>query len=147
MTLSAEQPYGDAAAEIIAQRSEPVFELREGVLDTSDIEGVHRMRVATRRLRAALEVFGPALHGKRGKRVLADVKVLADALGERRDRDVQLERLAKLAADTTGAEQRAVELLAAELADEQAEANRQLEAALREIKRNHLRRRLARLSR
>ena len=33
--------------------------MRSGVLDVGDIERVHDMRVATRRLRAALEIFGP----------------------------------------------------------------------------------------
>ena len=48
MTLNPEQPYGEAAATIIAQRSEAVFAQRAGVLDMADIERVHRMRVATR---------------------------------------------------------------------------------------------------
>ena len=147
MTLSGEQPYGEAAAAIIAERAEAVFALREGVLDTADIERVHRMRVATRRLRAALEVFGPALHGRRGRRALAEVKSLAAALGERRDRDVQLERLSRLSAKTEGAERHAVELLAQELRSEQRQANRVLHHALRHAKRTHLRRRLARLAR
>jgi CHAD domain-containing protein len=147
MTLSSEQPYGEAAAAIVAERSEAVFAQREGVLDTADIERVHRMRVATRRLRAALEVFGPALHGKRGKRALAEVKALADALGERRDRDVQLERLSRLADHTTGAERHAIELLAQDLRGEQRQANRILQKALRHAKRSRLRRRLERLSR
>jgi len=146
VTLSAEQPYGEAAAAIIAERAEPVFMLREGVLDTRDIERVHRMRVATRRLRAALEVFGPALHGKRAKRTLADVKALADALGERRDRDVALERLTALAAKTAGPERHALELLIQELGREQRQANRILQQALRHAKRSRLRRRLGRLS-
>ena len=61
MSLSAEQPYIEAAAEVIGERSQAVFEhRRKRVLDITDIEGVHEMRVATRRLRAALEVFGPA---------------------------------------------------------------------------------------
>ena len=145
MTLSAESGYGEAARTIIAARSEAVFAARAGVLDMSDIERVHRMRVATRRLRAALEVFVPALHGRRAKRALAEVKALADALGERRDRDVQLERLHRLAADTDGHERHAVELLAAELLREQRQANRILEQALRHAKRNRLRARLRRL--
>ena len=36
----------------------------EGVLDTGDIERVHDMRVATRRLRAALEIFEPCFPAK-----------------------------------------------------------------------------------
>ena len=115
MSLSAEQPYAEAAAVIIGVRAEAVFaHPSKRVLDVADIEGVHDMRVATRRLRAALEVFGPCLHRKRGARALREVKALAAALGERRDRDVQLELLGALHGECAGAEQRAVELLARE---------------------------------
>ncbi len=41
-------------------RAEEVFEHAEGVLDMTDIERVHDMRVATRRLRAVMEIFEPA---------------------------------------------------------------------------------------
>ena len=46
------------------------------------------MRVATRRLRAALEVFEPCFPAGQFADALAEVKAIADALGERRDRDV-----------------------------------------------------------
>lgn len=146
MTRSAEQAYGEAAAEVVAERAEAMFGKRRGVLDTADIEGVHGMRVATRRLRAALEVFGPCLDRDRAKEALSDVKALAAALGERRDRDVQLERLEKLHQRTDGAERRAVELLSLELRDEQARANRRLAKALARTRRDRLRKRLARLA-
>ncbi len=147
MTLSARMPYGEAAVSIVATRTEAVFAQRGDVLDTADIEGVHGMRVATRRLRAALEVFGPGLQGRRSKRALREVKALAAALGERRDRDVQLERLKRLHGETAGAERRAVELLADELRHEQRQANRVLAAALRHAKRARLHRRLRKLTR
>jgi CHAD domain-containing protein len=147
MTLSAEQAYGEAAAEVVAERAEAMFGKRRGVLDTADIEGVHGMRVATRRLRAALEVFGPCLDRERGKQALSDVKALAAALGERRDRDVQLERLEHLHGQTEGAERHAVELLGAELRNEQARANRRLAKVLARTKRDRLRKRLRRLAR
>jgi CHAD domain-containing protein len=148
MSLSAEQPYTQAAAEVIGERAEAVFaHRRKRVLDIADIEGVHEMRVATRRLRAALEVFGPGLDRKRGARALREVKALAAALGERRDRDVQLELLEELHGDTSGAEQRAVEQLARELRSEQLTANLELSHALAHARRSHLRRRLARLAR
>ena len=147
MTLTGEQPYASAAAEIIAERSAAVFVLsRREVLDVAEIEGVHAMRVATRRLRAALEVFGPCLPAKRGRRMLRDVKELAGALGERRDRDVQLELLERLRAKTADAERRAVELLEQELRAEQAQANVALGKALHRAKRSDLRRRLAELA-
>ena len=148
MSLSAEQPYVEAAAAIIGVRAEAVFaHPRKRVLDIADIEGVHDMRVATRRLRAALEVFGPCLHRKRGARALREVKALAAALGERRDRDVQLELLGQLHGDCAGAEQHAVELLAHELRAEQQQANVELAEALAHVKRARLRARLARLAR
>ncbi len=147
MTLSPEQPYAQAAREIVGERAEAVFAHdRKAVLDLGEIEGVHAMRVATRRLRAALEVFGPSLGRKGGGRVLAEVKALAAALGERRDRDVALELLARLEADGDGAERRAVALLASELRAEQLEANQELARALRHAKRIGLRRRLARIT-
>ncbi|HXR14304.1 MAG TPA: CHAD domain-containing protein [Solirubrobacteraceae bacterium] len=148
MSLSADQPYGEAAAAIIGERSDAVFaHARRRVLDITDIEGVHEMRVATRRLRAALEVFGPCLHPKRGARALREVKALAAALGERRDRDVQLELLEQLHDECAGAEQRAVDLLAGELRAEQQQVNVELAEALAHAKRTRLRRRLARLAR
>ena len=148
MSLSAEQLYAAAAAEIIGERSKAVFvHKHKRVLDTADIEGVHEMRVATRRLRAALEVFGPALDRKRGARALHEVKTLAEALGQRRDRDVQLALLEQLHDDSAGAERRAVELLAQELRGEQRHANAELSDALAHAKRTGLHRRLRRLSR
>jgi CHAD domain-containing protein len=148
MTLSADQTYRQAATEVIATRTDAVFaHRRKEVLDLVEIEGVHAMRVATRRLRAALEVFGPTLERKRAGRVTAEVKALAEALGERRDRDVQLDLLAKLARDCTGAERQALALLERELRAEQQTANQDLAKALRRAKRIGLRRRLARIAR
>jgi CHAD domain-containing protein len=148
MTLSPEQPFGTAAATIIGERADAVFaQQRKDVLDIVEIEGVHAMRVATRRLRAALEVFAPCFDRKRAARALAEVKALAAALGERRDRDVQLELLVRLASECSGAERRAVELLAQELRSEQRLANRTLKKALAHAKRTRLRQRLARLAR
>ena len=61
--LSPEDSYGEAAARVILVRAAELTEQARGVLDTGDIERVHDMRVATRRLRAALEVFEPCFPG------------------------------------------------------------------------------------
>lgn len=148
MTLSAQEPYAQAAATVIAARAEAVFACRpKEVLDVGEIEGVHAMRVATRRLRAALEVFGPCLERRRGRRALREVKALAAALGERRDRDVQLELLGRMQRDCADAERRALTLLAHELRGEQRQANHDLARALKHAERIGLRRRLSRLVR
>jgi inorganic triphosphatase YgiF len=56
--------------------------------DPSNIEAVHEMRVAIRRLRAAFSLFGPALEDNESKRIKGELKWLSDALGKARDLDV-----------------------------------------------------------
>src|SRR3954465_7312703 len=94
--LHAEMPFAEAAAATVAVRAEELFDHAEGVLDTTDIERVHDMRVASRRLRAVLEIYAPCFPEDLFKPLLKEVKGLADALGARRDPDVLLAQLAKL---------------------------------------------------
>ena len=58
-----------------------------------DIEFVHRARVATRRLRAALRMFDGCFAPKRIKRWQKAIRQTTSALGDARDRDVQIEWL------------------------------------------------------
>jgi CHAD domain-containing protein len=64
----------------------------EGVLNRDDIEHVHRMRVATRRLRAILELLTPGL-GPRAARLRRRARRITRALGRARDLDVQIDFL------------------------------------------------------
>jgi CHAD domain-containing protein len=145
--LRADQPYREAAEVVLAVRTREVFSKAAGVLDTTDIERVHAMRVGTRRLRAALEVFGPCYRRRALRKVLRDVKLLADALGERRDRDVQIETLEQLAAEVGAAEQGVIAQVVEQLRDEQRAANKDLARALKRAQRSGLRKRLQRLGR
>jgi CHAD domain-containing protein len=126
--LRAEEPYAAAAAKIVAVRAREVADHSEGVLDVAEIEHVHDMRVATRRLRAALEVFEPCFPSPQFADALAEVKAIADALGERRDRDVTIAELDRFAESLTPRDRRGVASLAERLAVEQAQANAELEA-------------------
>jgi CHAD domain-containing protein len=72
--------------------------LRGKALDWSDPEGVHDMRVSSRRLRGALRDFMPYLRKRQLADVLDQIKILADALGAVRDQDVAILGLQKLAA-------------------------------------------------
>ena len=65
----------------------------EGVRLGKDIEAVHRMRVASRRLRATLPLFGPALAARRHLGWIKSVRGVTRALGEARDSDVQIEHV------------------------------------------------------
>src|SRR4026207_1827074 len=102
--LTADLPFALAAARAVAVRAEELVAMQEGVLDTSDIERVHDMRVASRRLRAALEIFAPCFPRAPFQSVPAGVKLLADALGERRDPDVHIDAMAAFATKVTAAQ-------------------------------------------
>ena len=56
-------------------------------------EGVHQMRVATRRARAALRAFGNVLPPKAAGRLTRDIRWLTSSLGPLRDLDVQIAHL------------------------------------------------------
>src|SRR5918999_3726388 len=125
-----DEPYRRAAARIVRVRAGELFEYGEGVLDTSDIERVHDMRVASRRLRAVLEIFAPCFPKSEFKGVLRDVKQLADALGERRDPDVHIDALRGFARTLTPANRPGINALVADLQERQARGNERLAAEL-----------------
>jgi CHAD domain-containing protein len=144
--LTAELRFGEAAAAIVGVRAEEVFEHADAVLDVGDIERVHDMRVATRRLRAMLEIFEPCFPAASLKPVLGEVKALADALGERRDPDVQLAALAAFEAGVLKADAPGVEVVAARERERQAAGNVVLADALRAAEETDLRGRLQALA-
>ena len=124
--LSAEDSYAAAAAKIVTVRVQELSDHSAGVLDVGEIERLHDMRVATRRLRATLEVFGPCFPRKRLKQHLSQVKELADALGERRDCDVAIASLEQLSERMAASDRVGIESLIGRLRDEQREANERL---------------------
>jgi CHAD domain-containing protein len=63
----------------------------EGVKAAEDIEAIHQMRVASRRMRSALAIFSPCFRKPIIKSILKDVRGVTSALGEARDLDVHLE--------------------------------------------------------
>jgi len=101
--------------------AEPGARLGEGT------DGVHKMRVATRRMRAAWRVFDGTYPGRVARRHVAELREVAQALGTVRDLDVMLERLdayrAGLASDEAKA---ALEPLVEEWRRNRAAARREL---------------------
>jgi CHAD domain-containing protein len=79
------------AATAVLERLQKLVHEAEGVKEGSDIEFVHRMRVASRRLRTALRVFADCLP-RRPFRVWEKlVRRVTRSLSRARDLDVQLE--------------------------------------------------------
>lgn len=90
---------GNAALEIqrvLRVRLEEMCGFRAQALDWSDPEGVHDMRVASRRLRSTLRDFKPYLRARKLAAVADDLKQVADALGVVRDEDVAIMALEEL---------------------------------------------------
>jgi CHAD domain-containing protein len=128
------EPFALAAARTVRTRTDELFEHEQGVLDTSDIERVHDMRVATRRLRAVLEIFEPCFPKGDFKTALRDVKALADALGERRDPDVHIEAMETFEAAVQATNRPGIEALVDRLRARQARGNDALAAALEHVR-------------
>ncbi len=124
--LRCDDPFGTTAARVVSIRADELFEHSEGVLDTSEIERLHDMRVASRRLRAAMEVFEPCFPRKRFGAALKQVKGIADALGERRDRDVSIIALETFAEALAAPDRRGIQGMIDQLHEEQSLANERL---------------------
>lgn len=83
---------------VLIGRLQEMCALRERALGWGDPEGVHDMRVASRRLRSALRDFMPYMRKRRLSASLRNIKKVADTLGHVRDQDVAIMALEKLTA-------------------------------------------------
>jgi CHAD domain-containing protein len=144
--IAPDEPFRAAGARVVRVRARELFDHAEGVLDTRDIERVHDMRVASRRLRAVLEIFAPCFPSSEFKGVLRDVKQLADALGERRDPDVHIDALRAFGRTLTPANRPGVNALVADLQERQARGNEVLAAELQRAEERGLHGRLLALA-
>lgn len=87
------ESYRETMRALIGERWEVVWETIPAAIEGSDIEAVHDVRVASRRLRAAMDVGAECFAPKRYKPLHRAAKEITGALGEVRDRDVLLEAL------------------------------------------------------
>jgi CHAD domain-containing protein len=81
------------AAKYVRRQAKQLAEQLDGVRAASDIEYVHRARVASRRLRAALRVFADCFGAKAVKRWRRHIRNVTRELGAARDSDVQIDFL------------------------------------------------------
>ena len=85
--------YKEAARITLRSQFEALMTNLPGTLAGDDIEALHDMRVASRRLRAALSVFADAFPPKHFREIEKQVADVTDDLGAVRDADVQIEFL------------------------------------------------------
>ena len=123
-------PPATAISIVLRSRLAEMCLLRKRALDFSDLEGVHDMRVASRRMRSALRDFRPYLRKGKLKTSSGAIRDLADALGAVRDHDVALMALdhlsAKAPADVTAGIESLMETLNAIRSEERQQLTAEL---------------------
>jgi CHAD domain-containing protein len=92
--LSPPSDLGAYAAHMIAERLHKMLALVDDVRRSEETEPVHKMRVASRRTRAALDIFDTCFAHGDYKRLEREVKTITRVLSEARDLDVMQEKLA-----------------------------------------------------
>ena len=127
--VSAVHSTGEIAYAILRRHLLALVAREPGTRLGEDPEELHDMRVATRRLRAAIALFSPALP-VRAASFRQELGWLGQVLGAVRDLDVQLERLGEWEAAAPPSEAAALESLRAGLRESRAAARVELLDAL-----------------
>jgi CHAD domain-containing protein len=118
-----------AIQRVLLARLEEMCKFRERALDWEKPDGVHDMRVASRRLRSALKDFKPYL--RRERVPSRKLKAIANSLGAVRDEDVVLAALDELRLQGGDQVVDGIEAIAEEHRLQRRQARSVLEAAIR----------------
>ena len=107
----ADDPLAEAGRKVLRFHLARMIAREPGARSGDDIEELHSMRVATRRMRAAWRIFGEAFRPGRTKRYRRRLRETAARLGAVRDLDVLIEAAEAYRAEQPVIEQRALEPL------------------------------------
>ena len=97
--LLPDDPMSEAGRKVLLFHFERMLAREPEARRGEDIEALHAMRVATRRMRSALRVFGPFFRAKALRPFAAELRRAARVLGAVRDMDVLLSDAARFAAE------------------------------------------------
>ena len=129
----AEPDFREAMKSLIADGWQNVWEAIPAALEGTDSEGVHDVRVASRRLRAAMDVGAPIFPHRGYKRLHRAAKEITKALGHVRDRDVMLAVLRADREMVSPIEQPAIDLVIARVEREREQAFAEMERYLQAL--------------
>lgn len=122
--ISAEDSLAEAGRKVLRMHLAKMLSVEAGTRTGEDIEDLHKMRVATRRMRAVWRVFDGAYKPRVQHRYVRELREVATALGMVRDLDVMLENLASYVATLPDDGKAAMEAMRADW-ERQREAHRQ----------------------
>ncbi len=118
-------------AQVMAKHLSSMASEIDGVRAGLDIEYIHRMRVASRRMRSALGIFTNCFDKKDYKSILKQMRTVTRALGEARDTDVQIALLTEVEAEFTDQRLKpGIKRLLLRLAQKRAEAQAHVNTAM-----------------
>lgn len=138
------QPFSRAGLRLLVAQQEKLLRHEAGTVAGEDIEELHEMRVAARRVRAVLEIFEPGLPDQ-AEGLCRRVKRLGKRLGPVRDLDVLSDLLGRLRAEAGLQDDDATGAVATGLAKRREAAQQELAGYLESRKYRRLKARLAEL--
>jgi len=142
LPLTESMPFREAAQALVETPLLGIISSLEGVRSGDNIDAVHDLRVASRRLRAVISAIEPAFAGKDLDRFERAAASLSDLLGEARDTDVFIEHLnaeITLIDDSRAYERVGVEAFRDSLRQKRAELQEKLMQGLASVDEHHLR--------
>jgi CHAD domain-containing protein len=131
-----DEPIAEVARRTLRRFFDKLLAREDAVIKGEDSEDVHQMRVATRRLRASLQVVTGVYDTKLIRRYRRGLRQIADSLGAVRDGDVFLEHVTSAHAALPEADRAQLDRLIAAVSAERKQARQQLLADL-QSKRYH----------
>jgi CHAD domain-containing protein len=112
--LNPDQPLNICLRKILRTRFSEMVSYEEGTIIGEDIEELHSMRVASRRVQAVMKVFRESFPQKKFKHEYSRIRMLIRALGEVRDHDVFIEKLEKYKKNLDSKDVKSLELMIAQ---------------------------------
>lgn len=109
--LDPNMPLAECLKVILPVRFGEMTEHEAGTIAGNDIEALHDMRVASRRVQAVFKMFRQVFPKKKFKAEYDELRMLIRSLGEVRDYDVFIDKLHKLKASARDRDTRAFDLL------------------------------------
>ncbi|GCE48910.1 exopolyphosphatase/pppGpp-phosphohydrolase [Thermosporothrix hazakensis] len=105
------ESFGETGRRLLREWALKVEAWREKVEANEDSEAVHKMRVATRRLRAVMGAYHDVSRPRKWKKALRRVKELARMLGNARDSDVISKHIAQYQVEASPAQEAGIHWL------------------------------------
>ena len=138
-----EQSFVQFGHRLLKKRAKKFLAWSDKILKHEDPEAVHKMRVASRRLRAALDAYETCSDPKPFKKAYRRVKKLADSLGTVRDTDVMLQDLHDRLRQAPGEQQAGVQWLIDRLNTYHQQRQKDLDNALQTLDQDALKQQIA----